>query len=302
MRRYREVFLSVFLALCRLSWANSPSWAINDPNDGWNSAYLTKMYFHNSELQRQWAWELLGKIGIKGTEIILDFGCGDGKITAEIARLVPKGNVIGIDISSNMIRFARIKFPSYAYPNLCFAKSDTVDFSDSITLEKSDIICSFCVFHLVPDPLEILKNLKKHLKENGKLILVIPAGKNPAFFQAANTAFEKYSLKAPWAEGASQANPMRTIEGAKETLQKAGFAVVNIEMVDTDNAFIDKEELIDWMTGTTSANWNIPHDLSQSFFSDLVDKMCYLDHDVFDQEGRLHFKLSRIHIIAIHLP
>jgi ubiquinone/menaquinone biosynthesis C-methylase UbiE len=44
-------------------------------------------------------------------EHILDVGCGDGKVTAELARAVPKGSVTGIDASPEMIRFARKTFP-----------------------------------------------------------------------------------------------------------------------------------------------------------------------------------------------
>ena len=69
-------------------------------------------------------------------------------------------------------------------------------------------------------------------------------------------------------------------------------------MIDTDNPFYDKNELIAWMVGTTTANWNLPVELSPLFFRDLVERMCELDPTVIDQEGRLHFKLSRIHVVA----
>jgi len=69
-------------------------------------------------------------------------------------------------------------------------------------------------------------------------------------------------------------------------------------MVDTDNPFYDKEELIVWMMGNTTANWNIPFSISRSFFSDLVERMSLLDPNLIDEEGRIHFKLSRIHLTA----
>jgi trans-aconitate methyltransferase len=55
-------------------------------------------YLKHSSAQYKWAKELLGKLDLQGTESILDIGCGDGKITAMIASLVPSGDVVGIDI------------------------------------------------------------------------------------------------------------------------------------------------------------------------------------------------------------
>lgn len=295
----RYVLTSLFsFSLCFAS--DAPNWSLKDVTSGWNASSLVKTYFHNSELQRQWAWELLGKFALQGHEKILDFGCGDGKVTAELSRLVSKGSVTGVDISSEMVQFAKIKFPAYAYPNLEFIKSDSLTFEDVPGNQSYDIISSFCVFHLIANPLDLLKQFKNHLKPQGKLAMVIPAGKNPEFFKAANEMFTKYQLDAPWKNpAASSALTMRTIEGCSSLLSEAGYKIVSLEMLDIDNPFYDKAELIAWMVGNTTANWNIPLSLSPDFFRDLVERMCELDPKIIDQEGRLHFKLSRLHIVAV---
>jgi trans-aconitate 2-methyltransferase len=296
------------LSLCILSLAactgvfasgDVPSWSLKDVTSGWNASELVKTYFHNSELQRQWAWELMGKQGLRGDERVLDFGCGDGKISAEISRLVPQGQVNGVDISAEMLQFAGIKFPAYAYPNLEFQKSDSVTFEDIPGRHFYDIICSFCVFHMISRPLDVLKNFKSHLKPDGRLVLVIPAGRNPVFFEAANDVFAKYELEAPWKnQSVSTARTMRTLEGCSAFLNDAGYEILSLEMIDTDNPFYGKAELIAWMIGQTTANWNIPLSMSSLFFTDLVERMFELDPEIIDQEGRVHFKLSRIHVVA----
>ncbi len=53
----------------------------------WNA----EEYARNSAGQFQWALELMGKLALAGDEQILDIGCGDGKVTAELARRVPRG-------------------------------------------------------------------------------------------------------------------------------------------------------------------------------------------------------------------
>jgi trans-aconitate methyltransferase len=42
-------------------------------------------YHKNSANQQRCAREVIAKLELKGDEKILDIGCGDGKITAEIA-------------------------------------------------------------------------------------------------------------------------------------------------------------------------------------------------------------------------
>ena len=56
-------------------------------------------YHKNSNSQQKEALKLLDEHPIRGDESILDVGCGDGKITAEIANRVPEGRVLGIDKS-----------------------------------------------------------------------------------------------------------------------------------------------------------------------------------------------------------
>jgi trans-aconitate 2-methyltransferase len=42
-------------------------------------------YAKNSSVQLQWAQELISKLALQGYESVLDIGCGDGKITAQLA-------------------------------------------------------------------------------------------------------------------------------------------------------------------------------------------------------------------------
>src|SRR5208283_3749020 len=81
-------------------------------------------YAKNSANQFQWAQELIPKLKLQGNEKLLDIGCGDGKITAELARCLPDGRVVGVDSSEKMINLAKSSFPSKDYPNLSFQVTD----------------------------------------------------------------------------------------------------------------------------------------------------------------------------------
>ena len=74
----------------------------------------TEVYNKSSADQQKRAWELILKLVLKGNERVLDIGCGDGKVTAEVAKLLPSGSILGIDDSEEMIHFAR-KYSSLDY-------------------------------------------------------------------------------------------------------------------------------------------------------------------------------------------
>ena len=109
----------------------------------WNEG-LVKPYVHNSELQRRWAMAFMAPHlkQLNGNEAILDVGCGDGKITADISKFVPDGTATGIDLSKDMISWAKKQYHPLEYSNLNFYEGS---FHDSAVEGKTyDIIVSFC--------------------------------------------------------------------------------------------------------------------------------------------------------------
>ncbi|MBS0626984.1 MAG: class I SAM-dependent methyltransferase, partial [Verrucomicrobia bacterium] len=63
-------------------------------------------YIRHSSLQNGLAKDILSTYRIDSHASILDVGCGDGRITAELARHAIHGKVLGIDASPGMIEFA----------------------------------------------------------------------------------------------------------------------------------------------------------------------------------------------------
>src|SRR5258708_20786762 len=50
---------------------------------------------------------VLEKVRLAPTDNVLDVGCGAGWLSRRLAKLVPEGRVVGVDISDEMIRHAR---------------------------------------------------------------------------------------------------------------------------------------------------------------------------------------------------
>lgn len=126
-------------------------------------------YKENSQLQFSLVQDLLKGYPFSGNERVLDIGCGDGKITAQIAEKLPNGIVIGIDKSPSMIALANACFPKNQYSNLTFEVKDAaqLDFADLF-----DLITSFSCLHWVKDQAAVLKQIGRLLKPDGQAIIL----------------------------------------------------------------------------------------------------------------------------------
>jgi trans-aconitate 2-methyltransferase len=137
----------------------------------WNAAEYTTV----SELQRAMAAEALSLLNLKGTERVLDLGCGNGKVAAEIAARVPEGSVVGIDASADMIAFASDHFGSTALCNLRF---ETADIRCLPFREEFDLVVSFNALHWIPEQDQALRSIHSAMKPNGLAqVRLVPAGR-----------------------------------------------------------------------------------------------------------------------------
>jgi trans-aconitate 2-methyltransferase len=125
-------------------------------------------YERNSSAQERAADAVIARLNLRGDEHILDIGCGDGKVTAKIAALVPRGRVTGVDSSPEMIDFAQKRFPPAEYPNLRFERADAQNLGYS---GEFDIAVSFACLHWIKDHLAVLRGIERSLKPAGRMLI-----------------------------------------------------------------------------------------------------------------------------------
>ena len=113
----------------------------------------------------------------------LDFGCGPGFFTLELARLVgSSGSVIAVDLQPAMLERVRVK-------------AQGTDLAPRITLHQCqpnriglsttvDFALAFYVLHELPDPAAFLTELRPLLTSHGQLFIVEPP------FHVSKAAFE----------------------------------------------------------------------------------------------------------------
>src|SRR5215469_12956715 len=69
----------------------------------WDAATYDRI----SEPQQQWAREQLDRLALADNEVVLDAGCGSGRVTALLADMVPRGRVYAVDVAPSMAEHAR---------------------------------------------------------------------------------------------------------------------------------------------------------------------------------------------------
>jgi trans-aconitate 2-methyltransferase len=125
-------------------------------------------YNHISTLQEVMAEEEIRRLVLNGSERVLDVGSGDGKVTAQLAGLVPRGSVLGVDPSRNMIEFASSHFGPAERPNLRFELGDARRLPYRA---EFDLVVSFNALHWVPEQEEALRCIAAALKPGGRALL-----------------------------------------------------------------------------------------------------------------------------------
>ena len=112
--------------------------------------------------------ELIEKLGINPNDVAMDFGCGPGYFTIELAKRAK--HVVAADVSPEMLKKVQKKAEKAKVQNIQFLQSD----GKNIQLEDSslDLILLVTVYHEVGDSEAVLKEFGRVLKLVGKLAIV----------------------------------------------------------------------------------------------------------------------------------
>lgn len=176
-------------------------------------------YDNVSAPQLGWAQEQFARLELQGDEVVLDAGCGSGRVTRELVRLVPRGRVYAVDVAPSMVAHAREALGDTAV----VLQQDLVELS---LPEPADVAFSNATFHWIPDHDRLFASLRGALKPGGRLVAQCGGrGNIDAFRRLA----DEVAAEAPFAEHFTGWRGPWNYAGAEETterLQRAGFTDV----------------------------------------------------------------------------
>lgn len=261
------------------------------PTARWNAAD----YAANSAVQQTWARELITQLHLRGDEQVLDVGCGDGKVTAEIAQAVPCGSVVGVDASLPMIEFARQAFPAKKNPNLEFHVMD----ARQVRFDREfDLVFSNAVLHWVDDHQAFLSGAAACLKSGGRLV-VSCGGKGNA--HDVFVALRPEMRLKRWCKYFRKLEKPYFFHSPAEYekwLPQSGFKSRRVVLSPKDAVYPGRDGFAAWLRTTwLPYTQRVPEDLREEFIAAVADR--YVARHPADVEGRVHVRMVRLEIDAV---
>jgi len=184
----------------------------------WNSS----VYHRLSGPQVNWGKKVLSRLTLRGDEVVLDAGCGTGRLTADLLEALPRGRVVGVDLSVNMLRSARDHLAQFGSR----VSLVSCDFLHLPFVHAFDGIVSTAAFHWVLDHDQLFLNLRRALVPGGWLEAQCGGGPNLVSLRQRIEALAATPSFAPFFAGFGEPWLFQYAKGAAETLGRAGFVDV----------------------------------------------------------------------------
>jgi trans-aconitate 2-methyltransferase len=257
----------------------------------WNAVDYAK----SSRVQQLWARELISKLNLKGDEIVLDIGSGDGKVTAEIAAQVPNGSVLGIDSSEEMIRLAQGKFSADAFTNLRFQR---VDASSLPFKNKFDVVFSNATLHWIQDQRPVLKGISGSLKHSGKVLLQMGGRGNAGVVMDTLSRMIKREEWQKYFDGFNFSYGFYGPDEYRLWLHETGLNAKRVELIPKIAEHQGRSGFESWIRTTwLPYTQRVPEEKRELFISQLVDG--YLQYHPIDGNGIVRVDMIRLEVEAL---
>jgi len=234
--------------------------------------------------------KIIADLGLAGTERVLDLGCGDGSLTAQIADLLPAGEVVGIDGSQGMIEAAH----AHARPNLRFLLMDIdqLDFT-----EPFDLVFSNATLHWVKDHRRLYENVARILRDGGQVRFNFAGeGNCMTFFRVAQEAMalEPFTIgfdgfEWPWY--------MPSVEDYSRLVESSALPNAHVWGENKDRFFPSVDAMIAWVDQPSIVPFLrcLPQQLQAPFRNFVVSRMV---QQTRQQNGTCFETFRRINVSA----
>lgn len=245
-------------------------------------------YANNSTPQADRNLAALKLFGLVGGENGLDIGCGNARTTRQIAETIYPGEMIGIDKSESMIRKA--KDDTANVPNLKVMEGDATSFR---FFKSFDFVTSFFCLQWVPTNqlFDALKNIHNHLKENGRVCILLPC------YDFTHKVIKGVAFSEKWApyfEGFKDAQTFFPEDFYRNIFQQIGFQNIDITTVPSNHSLSD-EGFIEYTRQWCGCYpWLKDENLRNEFIQDILARLAKEKHE----NGKLNMVQESIRIIA----
>lgn len=198
----------------------------------WNAA----VYHRVSNPQLDWGLPILARLPLLGHETVVDVGCGTGRLTEKLIERLPRGRVVAVDQSGNMLETAR-EYLAPRYPRqVSFVRADAAALPFA---RAADAIFSTATFHWVLDHDRLFRSLFAVLRPRGRLVAQCGGVNNLAVVHA---RCERLMAEPPFAPHFSRWTHPWEFADARTTARRlaaAGFLEVETDVHPSPVPFTD---------------------------------------------------------------
>jgi trans-aconitate 2-methyltransferase len=188
---------------------------------------------------------VLAGLALRGDERAIDAGCGSGRLTGELVKRLPRGQVVGIDRSWNMLQTARANLRPTHGPRLRFVQ---VALPAMPFRAWADLVFSTATFHWIADHEALFAGIFLALAPGGRLHAQCGGGPNLA---DAHALAETVMAEEPFAPHFRDWTGVWQFASADETaarLVRAGFVEVTTSLEAAPTTFATEADYREFVT------------------------------------------------------
>ena len=209
--------------------------------------------------------EVLARLQLQGHELVLDAGCGSGRITEALRDRLEHGRVIAVDESASMVEAARRRLGPAADVRV-------MDLLELELEEPLDAILSTATFHWIADHARLFERLRRALRPAGRLVAQCGGEGNidvlrrrvRAVMEREPYAERFETFRAPWNyAGAAQ---------TRERLLAAGFSSAECWLTQAPRRPEQPREFLQGIVLGPHVQ-HLPEDLRARFMDDVLDEL-----------------------------
>lgn len=185
-----------------------------------SSEWDAERYDRLSAPMTRWGADVVGWFDLIGDELVLDAGCGTGRVTSMLLSRLPRGHVIALDASRAMLDKAKERLVRFG-DRVSFVHADL---AQPLPIEVPvDAVLSTAAFHWVPDHDALFRNLAAVMREGAQISAQCGGAGNIASLDA---------IVRELGESGFDEKTFATVDDTRARMRAAGFTDIDLWMHD----------------------------------------------------------------------